>query len=210
MFVNLAAHPATTVNSSSLSFLTLRGSVRIGAAAANAFVKTHHHAGTPVFDRFRFGLYRSGKLVGVAIFSHPVNEKVFEIFRGTSRDSGELGRFVLLDRELANAETWFLARFFDELRRVGQLGVISFSDPVARHDLQGRTVFKGHLGTIYMAHNARYLGRSTRRTLHLWPDGRVVEFAAPAEDPLGGDRFRAGDRGDDFLRADAPWDDRRA
>lgn len=34
-------------------------------------------------------------------------------------------------------------------------------------------MFAGHIGTIYQAHNARYLGRGTARTLKLLADGRV-------------------------------------
>lgn len=143
----------------------------IGAGDANAFVKTHHYAGTPVYDRFRFGMFEAGRLMGVAIFSVPVNSKSVEMFPG---DAVELGRFVLLDSVPANGETWFLARTFDELRRHEIAGVISFSDPVPRRAADGRTVFKGHLGIIYQAFNGAYVGRSAARTLRLWPDGRVV------------------------------------
>lgn len=59
------------------------------------------------------------------------------------------------------------------LRREELLGVVSFSDPVARRRADGTSVFAGHIGTIYQAHNGRYLGRSTARTLHILPDGTV-------------------------------------
>src|SRR5262249_28139233 len=39
--------------------------------------------------------------------------------------------------------------------------------------LRGNTVFPGHLGTIYKAHNGRLLGRTKARTLRLLPDGTV-------------------------------------
>lgn len=87
-----------------------------------------------------------------------------------------------------NGETWFLARCFELLRARGLLGVVSFSDPVARSDAAGRTVFPGHIGTIYQAHNARYLGRGTPRTLHLLPDGCVLSHRTAQ-------KIRAGERG---------------
>jgi hypothetical protein len=45
---------------------------------------------------------------------------------------------------------------------------------VARVSAAGHTVFAGHIGTIYQAHNAAYLGRSKPRTLRLLPDGQVI------------------------------------
>ncbi len=67
-----------------------------------------------------------------------------------------------------------LARCFELLaRNHGVIGVVSFSDPVPRAALAGETVMPGHVGTIYQALNGRYLGRSSKRTLRLLPDGRV-------------------------------------
>jgi hypothetical protein len=64
------------------------------------------------------------------------------------------------------------------LRRAGLRGVVSFSDPVPRRAADGRLVFPGHLGTIYQAHNAAYLGRSRPSTLRLLPDGAVLSNRA--------------------------------
>lgn len=155
---------------------------------AKDFVVTHHYSQTYPAARFRFGLYRRGELAGVAVFSHPCNERVLSIFPGPARASVELGRFVLLDAVPGNGETWFLARCFEQLRAAGLTGVVSFSDPVPRSTLDGRTVFAGHLGTIYQAHNARYLGRGKARTLRLLPDGRVYSDRAIS-------KVRALDRG---------------
>ena len=49
----------------------------IGTKQAKAFVQTHHYSGPNswVYGRFRFGLFTAGRLVGCAVFSHPVNEK---------------------------------------------------------------------------------------------------------------------------------------
>lgn len=40
--------------------------------------------------------------------------------------------------------------------------------------MDGRRVFKGHLGTIYQAHNGTYLGRGTARLIKLLPNGAVL------------------------------------
>lgn len=149
-------------------------------ATPKAFIEKHHYSGTYPAARWRFGLFRRCELVGVAVFSHPSNDKALtSVFPGSARDSVELGRFVLLDDVAANGETWFLARAFALLRREGLRGVVSFSDPLPRTSSSGDVVAPGHIGTIYQAHNASYLGRATPRTLHLLPNGTV--FSARAQ-----------------------------
>jgi hypothetical protein len=150
-----------------------------GDREAKTFVERHHYSGSYPAARFRFGLYRcGGELAGVSVFSHPCRPEVLtSVFPGNPLDAAELGRFVLLDDVKANAETWFLARCFELLR--GRLrGVVSFSDPFPRTTLDGRVTFKGHLGTIYQASNAVYLGQGKRATLRLLPDGRVLSARA--------------------------------
>ena len=175
---------------------------------AAAFVRTHHYSRSYPAARFRFGLYarrvgtgrdetghhgaEAGLLVGVAVFSVPPRPEVTTAwFHGDPLSHVELGRFVLLDRVRANAESWTLARCFRLLRREGIGGVVSFSDPAPRV-LDGRKLFGGHVGTIYQASNAVYAGRSRARTLRLFragPDrGRVFSDRAAS-------KVRSADRG---------------
>ena len=161
----------------------------LGDGPAKAFVQKHHYSGSYPAARFRFGLYRAGKMVGVAVFSHPSNNKVLtNIFPGDVMESVELGRLVLSDSVPGNGESWMIARCFEILKARGILGVVSFSDPEPRTTLTGDVIFKGHLGTIYMASNACYQGRATARILRILPDGSVL-----SERTLS--KIRAGDRG---------------
>jgi hypothetical protein len=144
------------------------------------FVLEHHYSVTYPAARFRYGLYeRGGQLVGVAVFSHPTNDRTLtSVFKGTApTDAVELGRFVLLNSVAGNGESWFLGQCFAELRR-HVVGVVSFADPVPRATDAGAVVFPGHVGTIYQAFNGVYLGRATARTLRLLPDGRVLSARA--------------------------------
>lgn len=143
---------------------------------AKAFVERHHYSGSYPAARVRAGLFRGRHLVGVAVFAEPAQQATVAKYAPGASDGVVLGRFVLLDEVEANAETWFLARAFRVLRteRPGLGAVVSYSDPHPRHALDGRVVLAGHIGTIYQAHNARYLGRSSRETQHLDRDGRVV------------------------------------
>jgi hypothetical protein len=155
---------------------------------AKRFVVGHHYSGSYPAARWRFGLYRRGELVGVSVFSMPMRAAVLSIFPGQPTDSVELGRFVLVDEVPSNGETWFLARCFEQLRADGVVGVVSFSDPAPRTNAGGAIVFPGHIGTIYQAHNARYLGRGSRKTLRMLPDGRVFSARAIA-------KIRSGEKG---------------
>lgn len=134
-------------------------------AVAKAFVSEHHYSGSYPAARWRFALRRRGELVGVAVFSQPMLERVLELAPGPR--CTELGRLVLLDDVPANGESWFVARAFELLRGDGVTGVISFSDPT-----------HGHVGTVYQALNGTYLGRANPKTIRVFPDGSVMSARA--------------------------------
>lgn len=154
-------------------------------AHAKSFVLTHHYSRSFPSARFRFGLYTTGPderlLSGVAVFGVPVSAAVLaRPFPDLEAyvESLECSRFVLTDACPANAESWFLARCFEGLLRHGVRGVISFADPVPRRDASGALIAAGHIGTIYQASNAVYLGRATPRTVKLLPDGTILNDRA--------------------------------
>lgn len=160
-------------------------------ATARAFVEAHHYSASYPAARLRFGLYERSALVGVAVLSHPMREDVLSWLPGEGLERAELGRFVLLDRVGANAETWFLARAFDLARRAGIVSALSMSDPEPRSNGDGTVVFPGHVGTIYQASNAVYRGRAgggAMRTVRLFRDGTMCSARALQ-------KIRARDRG---------------
>ena len=141
---------------------------------ARSFIEQHHYSGCYVAARRRFGLYWGGLLVGVAVFSVPMQGAVLDRLPCPRDVSVELGRFVLLDLVPANGESWFLARAFELLHREGFEGVVSFSDPLPRTSADGAVIFGGHVGTIYQATNAVYDGTNRPHTIRLLPDGTVI------------------------------------
>ncbi|MBH23344.1 MAG: hypothetical protein CMH57_02550 [Myxococcales bacterium] len=169
---------------------------------AKAFVTEHHYSGSYPAARLRCGLWRwrpgtLGELVGVAVFSVPCQQRVVPRWLGVEPLEGvEVGRFVLLDDVPFNGETYFLARAFRLLRehKPTVRAVVSYSDPVARRTLGGEVIKPGHYGTIYQAHNARFLGRSSSKTLYLTPDGRALSGRALS-------KIRLGERGQDAAQA---------
>jgi hypothetical protein len=160
-----------------------------GDLTAARFVIRHHYSGSYPSARQRYGLYERGDLVGVAVLSVPANTRTLTgTFPGLDpfAESLDLGRLVLVDAVPANAESYFLARVWELAARTGLRGVVSFSDPVPRTTAEGRVVMPGHVGTIYQASNARYLGRSAARTVVLLPDGMVFSARAASKARDGG------------------------
>lgn len=145
---------------------------------ARTFVERHHYSGSYPAARMRFCLRRRDELVGVAVLSQPPSQAALEAALPFAEERAELGRFVLLDDVPANGESWFLARAFELARARGLEAVFAHSDPVERSTAGGAIVFPGHIGTIYQATNARYVGRTRARTWRLLPDGAVLSDRA--------------------------------
>lgn len=141
------------------------------AAAREMIIKNHYSHSFPA-SRVRFGLFQKGEFVGAAVFSHPVNNRTITNVFGCEKasDGLELGRFLLLDSVEFNAESWFLSRCREILRK-DYVGVVMFSDDQCRRTAQGEITFRGHYGTIYKSTGSAYLGRGTARTLRILPDG---------------------------------------
>ena len=151
------------------------------------FVIAHHYArsfpaavlNVGLFDRGRAGAaLHPGRHVGALVLSVPVQERVLTgVLPGLEpyRESVELGRLVLLDSVPANAESFFIARALRVAAEFGVVACVAFSDPVPRRNLlTGDIVLPGHVGTVYQASNARYLGRSSPTTKLLLPDGTIL------------------------------------
>jgi len=158
---------------------------------ARAFVERHHYSASYPAARARFGLHRRGELVGVAVLSHPASEAALQAALPLPCDrlaKAELGRLVLLDDVPANGESWFMARAFDLARARGFDAIVSHSDPWARRCADGSVVFPGHLGVVYQALNATYMGRTKASSWRLLPDGTVLSARALS-------KLRAKDKG---------------
>lgn len=149
-------------------------------AVARAFVSEHHYSKSYPAARLRYGLVdtRADRLLGVCVLGVPMQQKVLsKVFPALEPSAtAELSRLVLLDDPVAgfNAESWMVSRVFKMAALKGLRGIVAFSDPVPRVRLDGSTILVGHVGTIYKALGAAYLGRSTSRTLLLLPDGTAV------------------------------------
>lgn len=144
---------------------------------ARQFVIEHHYSASYPAAVERMGMFRGRELVGVCVFSVPMNDRAIPKYTGLSPRSGiELGRFVLLNEVPRNAESFFGSRCMRLLKEVRPeiKAVIAYSDPMPRRTGDGCVVMPGHVGYVYQALSARYMGRSTARTLHLTRDGNVL------------------------------------
>ena len=157
---------------------------RIKGDVAAAFVMQHHYTGTMPAKRLCVGLYRkrgvlwSSELVGVLVYSTPVQRKAAGRWAPgcVTAQVPELGRLILRDEVERNGETWAQAAAQPLLLEAipDARAMISYSDPVARLRADGSILMPGHVGIIYQARNARYMGRAARRVLYLCDDGRAL------------------------------------
>jgi len=148
---------------------------------ARAFVQSEHYSGTYPFAQERIGLFRGQELVGVAIFSTPINGNALPLYAGTEAKAGlELGRFVLLDQVPYNGESYFLAAAMRLLRqaRPELASVLAYSDPMPRMARDGSVVMPGHIGIAYQATNGRYVGRAASKSLYLTAGGQALSSRA--------------------------------
>lgn len=154
---------------------------------ARPFVVEHHYSGSFPAARLSVGLIEGRELVGVAVFSVPMNNRAVPHWAGVAADKGaELGRLVLLDRVPGNGESWFMARALSLLAAEKRCAaVISYSDPVPRRDELGRLVKPGHIGIVYQALSARYRGLSGERTAYATPAGLPISGRALSKVRLG-------------------------
>lgn len=173
---------------------------------ARSFVVEHHYSGTLPACRLRVGLYRLRELVGVAVFSVPMQARTIPAYAPelTPAEGVELGRFVLLDDVEYNAESFFLARAFRVLR--AELPwvrlVVSYSDPVERTNADGALVKPGHWGAIYAGKGARFVGLAKSETLVLDRAGRVLSRRSLSK--LKNDERGAAGAYDRLIAAGAP------
>lgn len=165
----------------------------IDEKTAKDFILNTHYSRSFPASRRRFGLFRRGALIGAAVFSHPMNDRVLtNYFGGKAAESLELGRFAILDlADDFNSESWFFARCRAELKKEGFRGIVAFSDDLRRTDISGKTCFSGHLGVFYGSSNGIYTGRSERTSIRLLPDGTVFSKRAVS-------KIRNGEQGHEY------------
>lgn len=138
---------------------------RIDAKTATRMVVANHylHRRPPI--SYAFGLYKSGRLLGVVTYGVPASRHLQ--MSACPSDPNlviELNRLWLDDELPTNSESWFVSR---TLRMLPPRIVVSYADPVW-----------GHVGIIYRALNFHYAGwtdmdRKTPRYDYLPADPRT-------------------------------------
>lgn len=139
---------------------------QISGGQGKDFIRKHHYSRSCHNGPMCWGLFEQGSLIGVLAFATPNSENVRRSVFGPGRESEvtELHRLVVLDGTPTNTESWFIARAIEGLRvyRPQYRAVLSFADGT-----------EGHVGTIYQASNALYLGTTGRARFFRDPEGRL-------------------------------------
>lgn len=155
--------------------------VLLSETDAKEFCGKHHYSGSMPPARVRVGMLRkmplqAEQLVGLAVFSVPMQAASLGKYLKADMESGvELGRFICTDVVESNGESWLIGQANRLLQRDTKIrSVLSYSDPMERLNEAGEVIKPGHIGTIYQAAGAAFLGRSSARTLVLSPTGHVI------------------------------------
>lgn len=184
----------------------------IDKATAKAFTINHHYSATFPASVFQCGLFgphdgRSDVLVGVCAFSVPAQPRVITRYLGVAANEGlELGRLVCLDAAPRNSESYLVSKSLRLLRgadRPGQprvRGVVSFADATCYTRADGSVRKPPHIGTIYQATNAVYLGMSPRSRILLDQDGCTYSQRASTKITLAARTLARGKDHPDFAR----------
>ena len=131
---------------------------------ARAYIEAHHYLRTsPRAPTVALGLWHGPALIGVALIGVSCSEAARSFPFGPAYTSHvlELTRFHVRDNTPKNTESWFLAGVRRRLDR-RLWGLLAFADPSA-----------GHVGTIYQASNALYLGQTRARRAYRDSAGRT-------------------------------------
>ena len=131
---------------------------------ARAYIEAHHYLRTaPRAPTVALGLWQGATLIGVALIGVSCSEaaRAFPFGPAYKTHVLELTRFHVLDGTPRNTESWFLARVRRRLDR-RLWGLLAFADPSA-----------GHVGTLYQASSALYLGQTRARRAYRDSAGRT-------------------------------------
>lgn len=140
---------------------------RIPCLQAKDYIKANHYSrGCHNRPSPCYGLFDSGRLIGVIAFATPCSERVRasvfgEALKGTVT---ELHRLHILDGTPKNTESWFISRALKLLKadKPEIYAVITFSD-----------TSEGHTGVIYRATNAYAIGTTGRIAFYRDGAGRL-------------------------------------
>lgn len=107
----------------------------------------YSHKWNTAFGKANYGVYKDGRLLGVASYGYPMNPKSWPSLTTIPPEQClELNRLWIDDELGANTETWLLGKSFRMLKEDGFRLIQSFAD--------GRL----GVGTIYQAANFSYHG----------------------------------------------------
>ena len=129
---------------------------------------THHYGASYPSARVRFSLFTEGRLVGVVVFSHPVQRLGSD--RGvSSQPLGELGvgKVCAARRRAGKWREQVLAREPSSACSGKVWQALSLATMIASHNLETTIMHRGHAGIYYQATASDLSGADEYRTVRL-------------------------------------------
>lgn len=133
---------------------------RVSGDDVGEFCRRWHYTGTRGADGWNFGLWDGYTLVGVVAYNIPTLSTCASVF-GVPGDRTVLhmGRLVCADDAPRNVESRLIAR---------SLRLLKQGDPAIRAVITYAAQDQGHIGYVYQATNALYIGEG--RPTWVWTD----------------------------------------
>lgn len=116
----------------------------------DAMVRKHYLKGANKNINIKFGIFSGGKMIGIAAYGPPTYNLISKQLNLSSDEVSELRRFYTEQSHIYNLESQALTMANEELRDVKPniKVIVTYADPQ-----------QGHLGILYQATNAKYLGK---------------------------------------------------
>lgn len=116
----------------------------------DAMVRKHYLKGANKNINIKFGIFANDKMIGIAAYGPPTYNLIAKQLNLSSDEVFELRRFYTEESHIYNLESQALTMANEELRDVKPniKVIVTYADPQ-----------QGHLGTLYQATNAKYLGK---------------------------------------------------
>lgn len=141
------------------------------------FIAKNHYTGSVRFARLTVGLFNEDEeLCGVIMYASPAQAATIPCYLGIEQKYGvELSRLILKEGLGRNSASWFIsqANKFLKLEMPFIKGIVTYADPFTLTDCIGNVTKTGHLGHVYQATNATYLGKTTPKYILVDKSGVV-------------------------------------
>ena len=132
----------------------------------NSMIQKHYLRNINKSVSIRLGIFTDGNMVGIAAYGPPTYAMIAKQFNLNSNEVYELRRFYTEENDIHNLESQAIVLANDELKKLKPMVkvIVTYADSK-----------QGHVGTLYQATNAKYMGESGGKYKYIYIIGSKSE-----------------------------------